>query len=433
MNAKYGAATPNELAGKCLLGRADRVAATVADALQGAGIEPRLAGGVVRRSEIVSTVDVVCGAEPEPLWDATQRIRGVRLDGSRGDNPVLASVEGVRIRLVAVPTDRVETVAHHLTGPPAYIEALRARARTRGLELTPMGFQAGLDGEGVDSGANGECAIYERLDLPWIPPELRTDAGTIEMAATGLPRLVAHADVRGDLHMHTTWSDGAATLQRMVQTAQARGYEYVAITDHSQALRIANGLDGRALRAQAKEIASVQEAVPSIRILKGCEVDILPDGTLDLEDDVLARLDLVLASVHSSFNMSAKDMTRRIVKALENPHVHVLCHPTGRKLGRRRPYPLNLGEVLDAAAALGVAVEVNGNPARLDLDYRGLRMCARLGVKVVASSDAHSAARLDNIRYGIDQARRAGLQPNQIVNAGTLDQVLGWLATRGRR
>ena len=344
-----------------------------------------------------------------------------------GDNPISGRLDGVRIRLVATPPDWAGAVAHHLTGPPPYIEALVARARERGLELTPTGI---VGGPGPAPDASGETAIYERLGLPWIPPELREDAGAIERAESGLPRLVTCGDIRGDLHMHTTWSDGAATLRRMVEAAAARRYSYVAITDHSPSIRVVAGLDSGALRAQAAEIARVQGELPEVRILRGCEVDILPDGSLDLDDETLAELDLVLASVHSSFDMTEARMTARIIRAMENPLVDVLCHPTGRKLGRRHSYPVDLGEVLRAAEALDVAVEVNSSPPRLDLDYRGLRLCGRLGVKVVVSSDAHSVARLDNIRYGVDQARRGWLKADQIVNAGTLGQVVDWLGRR---
>ncbi len=420
-----GLAARAELAGKALLPRADRAAARLVAALRDAGIEPCLAGDIRRRTEVVDVVDVVCGAAPGSLWNALDGIGDARVYGRRGDNPVLARLEGVDVRLVAAPSDRVEAVAHHLTGPQPYLEALAERARATGLKLTPTG----IDG-GTDAATGGEAAIYERLGLPWIPPELREGAGTIERAGRGIPRLVTRGDIRGDLHMHTTWSDGAATLRRMVEASAGRGYDYVAITDHSPSTRVVAGLDAVRLRAQAAEIAQVQSELPAIRILRGCEVDILPDGSLDLDDETLAQLDLVVASVHSSFEVSGTRMTRRIISAMENPFVDILGHPTGRRIGRRLPYGVRLEEILRAAAALDVAVEVNASPRRLDLDYRGLRLCGELGVKVVVSSDAHSVAQLDNIRYGVDQARRGWLQADQIVNAGTRGQLLEWLGRR---
>lgn len=450
---RRGLVARRALDGRSLLLQADRAAQRVTTALEHAGIEFRLAGDLRRRTEIVAGADIVCSATAEALRDLAGRIAGARLEGTRGDNPVLLTLHGVGIRLVAAPREMLEAVAHHLTGPPAYIEALAARARDRGLELTPAGIvgHAGREvREGTGDAAKAEAdrsqaaeatvavgeatateaSLYEALALPWITPELRENFTSIERAEAGLPSLVTHADIQGDLHMHSTWSDGAATVERMAAASLARGYRYIAITDHSPATAVVGGLDGPALRAQAAEIARVQESLPGIRILRGCEVDILPDGSLDIEDEYLAELNLVLVSVHSSFEMPEARMTDRIIRALENPLVHVLCHPTGRKLGRRPPYPVDLEEVLRAAAALNVAVEINANPRRLDVDYRGLRRCGQFGVKVLVNSDAHSVASLDNMRYGVDQARRGWLRPDQILNAGTLAGLLEWAARR---
>lgn len=415
-----GLAARAAVSGKSLLAEADRAVERLSRRVAEGGCEVRVAGDVRRRTGIVATCDVVCGATADTLWDRVAGDPGVRLKGERGDNPLAVTCEGVNVRMVAAPPERVEQVAHHLTGPPAYIEALGGRARSRGMELTPMGI----------GDAAGEAGIYERLGLSWIAPELREDATTIGRAEAGLPDLVDIADIRGDLHMHTTWSDGAATIRRMAEAAAARGYSYIAVTDHSPSTRVAGGLDATALRSQAAEIARVQGDFTQLRILRGCEVDILPDGSLDLDDEMLSELDLVIASVHSAFEMSETRMTERLIKAMENPYVHILGHPTGRKLGRRNPYPLDLRAVLAAAADLNVAMEVNGNPRRLDLDCRGLWLCGELGVSVVVSSDAHSVARLDNVRYGVDQARRGWLQANQIVNAGTLAEVLRWVRQR---
>lgn len=447
-----------------LLFRADRAAERVTEVLVESDIEFRIAGEVRRRTETVTTVEVVCAASADALSDRAAGIPGIRSKGSRGDNPLHLILDGVRIRLVAAPWQLIEAIAHHLTGPPAYLEALATRASGLGLELTPAGIvgrvgagshrAAGKEGAGpgaratraaateaasagatATEGAPAEAAateadLYNALALPWIAPELREDATTIERAEAGLPSLLSHRDIRGDLHMHTTWSDGAATLDRMAEASLSRGYRYIAITDHSPSTRVTGGLDGPALRLQSAEIARVQNGLPDLHILRGCEVDILPNGSLDIEDEFLAELDLVLVSVHSSFDMPEARMTGRIIRALENPFVHVLCHPTGRKLGRRPPYPVDLDEVLQAAAALDVAVEVNANPRRLDLDWRGLRLCGELGVMVVASSDAHSVASLDNMRYGVDQARRGWLRPDQILNAATLAGLREWTARR---
>lgn len=427
------------LRGKWLLSQADRAVERTARLLRSAGVRFEIAGDVRRRTGIVATADIVCVASPESLWDLADGSPGVQAGGIRGDNPVVTEAEGVRIRLVGTPPDLLGPVAHHLTGPPAYLDALAERARRHGLDLTPTGVTGGGraggdggDGGGRDGGSRegGEAAIYRRLRLPWIAPELRENARTIERAEGGLPTLVTLDDISGDLHMHTTWSDGAATLRTMVEAAAALGYSYMAVTDHSPSTGVVPGLDAAALRAQAAEIARVQPDFPGITILRGCEVDILPDGSLDLDDEILSTLDIVLVSVHSAFAMSRARMTDRIIKAMENPLVDVLCHPTGRKLGRRNPYPLETTAVLEAARDLDVAIEVNGSPRRLDLDHRGLWLCGELGVRVVVSSDAHSVARLDNMRYGVDQARRGWLQPDQIANTGTVTALKQWLGRR---
>ena len=430
-----GLAAYRELAGKSLLAQADRALEVVAGALDQAGIEFRAAGDVARRVEAARAVDVVCAAATRELRACVAGEPALTLarEGGPDDNPVLARCGSVRVRLVAAPPGTLEAVAHHLTGPPEYIAALADRARERGMELTPTGLRGAADPAdharpGVD--ADDEQALYRRLGLPRIPPELRADAATVTRAESGVPDLPTLADLRGDLHMHTTWSDGAASVRRMVESAADRGYAYMAVTDHSPSTRVVRGLDGEALRSQAAEIAAVQADLPGIRILRGCEVDILPDGSLDLPDEVLASLDLVIASVHSSFEMTQARMTERMIRAMSNPLVHVVAHPTGRKIGRRPGYPLDLEAFLTAAAELGVAVEINGSPRRLDLDHLGARICGRLGVDVVLSSDAHGTAQLGNIRYGVDQARRGWLEKDRIVNTRSPDQLLQWLGRR---
>ena len=421
-----GLAAMAALSGKSLLSEADRAAEKMVATLRGAGLVVEVAGELRRRVEIVATVDIVCGAEPEALWAEVGNCPGASPSSRQGGNPVEVVVDGARSRLWAVPHGVIDAVAHHLTGPPAYLEALVGHARGIGLELTPAGI------DGTEEASGSEAAIYAALGLPCIPPELRKDATTLARADRGLPRLVDRGDIKGDLHMHTTWSDGAATVRRMVHAAADRGYRYVAITDHSPSTGVVAGLDAAGFRAQAAEIERVQEDFPGIRILRGCEVDILPDGTLDLDDETLSELDVVLASVHSVFDMTAARMTDRIIRAMENPFVDVLCHPTGRKLGRRGPYPVDVPAILGAARSLDVAVEVNGGPRRLDLDHRGLCTCGELGVRVVVSSDAHSVTRLDNVDYAVDQARRGWLQSTQIVNTGTLDELSGWIGRRHR-
>jgi DNA polymerase (family 10) len=276
-----------------------------------------------------------------------------------------------------------------------------------------------------------EAEVYAALGLRWIPPELREDRGEIAAAERGeLPRLVAVEDLRGDLQMHSTWSDGKASIEEMLVACAARGYEYFALTDHSKALPMIGGLDAHRLRAQWQEIAEVAARHPEIRLLRSMEVDILGDGSLDLEDELLAELDLVVVAVHSRFDLPPAEQTARILRAVAHPAVDVLAHPTGRRLGQRKPMDFDVGAVLAACREHGVAVEANASPARLDLADVHLARARELGVPVAISTDAHSVGGLDTMRYGVDQARRAGLGPGDVLNTRPLADLLAWLDRR---
>jgi DNA polymerase (family 10) len=266
-------------------------------------------------------------------------------------------------------------------------------------------------------GGRAEQDVFTAVGLPWIPPELRENRGEIEAARTsGLPHLLELDDIKGDLQMHTSYTDGKNTVAEMVKACSARGYAYMAITDHTKAVRVAGGLDGAGFRKQFREIERAQKQWAQIRLLKGAEVDILDDGRLDLDETTLAELDLVVASVHSSLKMDRKQMTRRVVRALRHPRVTILGHPTGRILGRREAYPLDLGEVVKAAADHQVMLEVNAQPDRLDLNDLHLRMAKDAGVKLVISTDAHRVDELGWMRYGVDQARRGWCEPGDVAN-----------------
>jgi len=270
------------------------------------------------------------------------------------------------------------------------------------------------------------------VGLSWIPPVLRENRGEIELAESApsaLPRLVTVGDIRGDLHMHTTASDGKNSVFEMAEACKARGYAYLAITDHSQSLVVANGLSPERLRAQASDIAEAERAC-GIRIFRGCEVDILKDGSLDLPDDMLDELDVVLIAVHTHFELSEAQQTDRILKAMAHPRAQALVHPTGRLLGRRDPYPVNVEAVLEAAAAHDVAVELNANPWRLDLHDRHLYRARELGVNVIVDTDAHRIEQLDFMGPGLEQARRGWLEPAHIVNTRSLPDFEAWLARK---
>jgi DNA polymerase (family 10) len=243
--------------------------------------------------------------------------------------------------------------------------------------------------------------------------------------------LLRREDLRGDLHMHSTWSDGRNTIEEMVTACAAQGYEYMVVSDHSKSLAMTNGLDAYRLRLQWKEIAGIQKRHPEIRILKAMEVDILADGTLDLEDELLAGLDLVLVSLHSRFELSEEEQTARVLRALEHPEVNIFCHPTARLINRRKPVALDIDTVLRRAAALGVAVELNSNPHRLDLKDSHLILARELSCKIVVNTDAHRTGELDLMRYGVEQARRAWLEPANVLNTLPAAQLLEAFARPG--
>jgi DNA polymerase (family 10) len=297
-------------------------------------------------------------------------------------------------------------------------------AARRGLRLSEYGVFDERTGARVASATEEE--VYATVGLPWIPPELRENQGEIEAAREGrLPALVAAADLRGDLHAHTDWSDGHHSLERLVAAAEARGYEYVIVSDHSRSTAIANGLGVERLRAQREAIRALQPR-HRIRILAGSECDILADGTLDFPDEVLRDLDVVLAAVHSRFKQPRAEMTARIVRALGNPWVNVLAHPTGRLLGSRDPYDVDLEAVLAAARAHGKAVEINASPDRLDLGDVHARRAAALGVPLAISTDTHYLGELDNVELGVGVARRAWVEAGQVLNTRPLDGLLAW-------
>ena len=311
---------------------------------------------------------------------------------------------------------------------------LRARARDRGLTINEYGVHRIVPG-GDDSASpsKGSCVagrteneVYESVGLPWIPPELREGSGEIALAERGkLPALVEVADIRGDLHMHTTATDGEGTLGEMVRAAIARGLEYIAITDHGQRVSMARGLDKERLLRQWREIDRLNESLaeegrPPIVVLKGIEVDMLEKGGLDLPDDVLEQADWVVASLHYGQSQPRARITARIIEAVENPNVDVIGHPTGRLINRRPAYDVDMEAVIEAAARAGTFLEINANPWRLDLDDHHAAAAKKAGVKIVISTDAHSTRGLEVMRCGVLQARRAGLEPADIANTRTL-------------
>jgi len=389
-------------------------------------------GSIRRGRETVGNVDLLASGEaPAAILDRFLSWPEVTTLVERG--AATAHVHGprdVEIRLTVVTDDAFAAALITRTGSAEHVGELSERARQRGFELATDGIHAvGTDTLRRCPAAPDEAGIYALCGVPWIPPELREGPGTVARAESfGIPRLVTVGDIRGDLHMHTTASDGEATLVEMARGAIARRLEYIAITDHGPRVAMARGLGPERLLAQWEEIdalnASLRDADPSATvILKGVEVDMLEQGGLDLPDDVLARADWVVASLHYGQQQSCDRITARIIEAIENPWVSVIGHPTGRLINRRPAYDVDIGAVIAAAARTGTFLEINANPWRLDLDDRHAAAARDAGVGLVVSTDAHAVSGLDNLRYGILQARRAGCVAGDVVNTLSLTDL----------
>jgi len=423
------------------------------------GVEAvEVAGSFRRGKETVGDMDLLarCDGDAEARraiveqfteYPGTERV--VAAGDTKGS---LVLTSGLPVDLRVLAGESWGAALHYFTGSKEHNVEIRRRAQKRGLRVSEYGVFRVEDADGEDpeapaSGAGAapegeriagatEAEVFEAVGLRWIPPVLRENRGEIEAAelegGAGLPTLVTREDIRGDLHMHTTWSDGKNTVREMAEACRDRGYGWMAITDHSQSLTVANGLTPERLRAQADEIAAAREAVPEVRIFRGCEVDILKDGSLDLPDDMLEELDVVLAAVHTHFELDQATQTERVLRALAHPRVHVLVHPTGRLLGRRDPYPIDVEAVLQAAREHDVAVELNANPWRLDLHDRHLSRARELGVEVVVNTDAHQVAQLDFMGPGLLQAQRGWLEAGHVVNTREGAALEDWLGRKRR-
>jgi DNA polymerase (family 10) len=389
------------------------------------------AGSLRRGRETVGDLDLLVtgpACEADVVSAAVDHVAALPLIDkllAKGQNKVsftLRSNLQVDVRLL--PRASYGAALQYFTGSKMHNVALRQRAIKRGLTLNEYAL-ARLEDNTIVAAATEE-AIYRALDLDYIPPELRENSGELEAAATqALPQLITLTDIHGDLHMHTTETDGANTIREMAEAALARGLKYIAITDHSKNLAMTNGMDDKRALAHIKRIREVDAQMQGrIRVLPGIEVDILAEGQLDLDDSTLAQMDVVVASVHSRFDQPIDQMTDRILRALENPHTRILGHPTGRKVLKRDPYALHLDKILKRAAELGVAVEHNASPARADLNDLHLRLAKQHGCKITVNTDAHSTDELDQIRYGITQLRRAWLTPADLINTQPTAEAL---------
>jgi DNA polymerase (family 10) len=375
-----------------------------------------LAGSARRWRETVADLDVVAGSDDRAaVMDHFVKFPSVLAVEARGDTKCTVRLAaGLAVDLRVVPPGDFATALHHFTGSQAHHVRLRGRAKARGLSLSEWGLMNGEEKLPVAS----EAELYARLELPYIPPELREDAGEIEEAERGgnFADLVTTADVRGLVHCHTTFSDGRNSVEEMARAADAMGLEYLTITDHSPSAYYAKGVELDRLKQQWDEIARVQELV-KVRLLRGTESDILADGGLDYPDAVLDMFEVVIASIHSRFQMDEETMTRRIVHAMKLPLFKIWGHPLGRLVQKREPFNCRVEEILDAAAASRAAIEVNGDPHRLDLEPRWIREGRKRGLKFVISTDAHSVRALQRyLQFGVGTARRGGLRKGEVLN-----------------
>lgn len=386
-----------------------------------------VAGSFRRRRETVGDLDILCtardGAAVAAHLAAHERVAEVLSQGPTRTTVVLR--DGLQVDLRVVPAASLGAALHYFTGSKAHNIAVRRLGQQRRLKINEYGV---FRGARRVAGATEE-SVFRSVGLPWIPPELREDRGEIEAARAGrLPRLVELRDLRGDLHCHTRASDGRSGLEEMARAARAAGLEYLAVTEHSRSLRVARGLDARRLRAHVEAIRRLDERLEGITLLAGIEVEILEDGRLDLPDPVLAELDLVVGAVHTRFDLPRARQTRRILRAMDHPHFHLLAHPSGRLLLRREPYDVDMARIIRHARERGCFLELNANPDRLDLDDVHCRMARDEGVLVAICSDAHSSLGFANLRFGVGQARRGWLGPEHVLNARPIGELRRLLA-----
>lgn len=388
------------------------------------------AGDVRRRSEVVKDLVIVLIAESSPaeLFRRLSQLPGVHEFAGQDERRLtLRFAGGASAQIVATTPVNAGAVLVQATGSEGHLRELAAYAANKGFTLNGAALWRGSQFVATPD----EETFYQALGLGFIPPEIREDGGEVAAAANGeLPQLVARGDVKGFLHCHTSYSDGSNTVEQLAVACRAAGYDYLGVTDHSQAAAYAGGLRPEDLARQADEIDEVNARLEGFRVLKGIEADILQDGRVDYDERVLERLDFVIASVHSRFNMGEKDMTARMLTAMDNPFLTIIGHPTGRLLLSRDPYPIDLDAVMEKAAATGVALEINADPHRLDLDWRVLRKAKDRGVAISIGADAHSVAGIGYVEYGVGMARKGWLGPDDILNARPVGDFVAYARRR---
>jgi DNA polymerase (family 10) len=382
-----------------------------------------IAGSFRRKKETVGDLDILVTAkEPSRVIDHFVNFPGIKNVISKGPTRSTIILQSdLQVDLRAVEAESYGSALHYFTGSKAHNIAVRTLAQKAGLKINEYGV---FRGEEKIAGRE-ENDIFRAVGLPYIEPELRENRGEIEAAMKGsLPHLITLKDIRGDLHMHTTWSDGKYSVEEMARKAATLGYSYIAITDHSQRMTITRGLDEKRLLEQGREIDKARKRFKDIAILKGIEVDILEDGGLDLSDEALRSLDIVIAAVHSKFKLSKEAQTRRILRAMDKPFVSGIAHPTGRLIGEREGYHVDMEKIMQKAAETGCFLELNAQPARLDLNDVNLKLAKEMGVKIAISTDSHNTDSLLFMRYGINQARRGWIEPLDVLNTQPLNRLL---------
>ena len=394
--------------------------------------QAEVAGSIRRHNEVVGDIDIVaeCSADPAKVAASFARSPGVAESKTREDpgSVHIRFVDGTHLDMHCVGKEDYPVALWRATGSSAHVAEMNVFARNSGFEIAGNSL-IGKGGKSVV--LKDEGAFFAALDLEPIPPEMREGMGEIEAAARReLPDLVTYDDLRGVLHCHSDYSDGTATIEEMANAAQERGWDYIGISDHSESAFYAGGLKRDKLLRQQEEIDRLNAEMKGFRILKGIEADILADGRLDYDAEILDGFDYVVGSIHSRFSMDGDAMTKRVLAALDDPHLTILAHPTGRLLLTREPYPINIEAVLEKAAQVGVAVELNADPHRLDLDWRYCRQAKELGVTIEIGPDAHSTAALDNVHFGIGMARKAWLEAGEILNTRSAEHVLAFARKR---
>ncbi len=418
--------------GRAILSIADNVAEIFLSFLRSLpGVQnAEVAGSIRRMRESIGDIDLVAvsedPAEITGIFVQHPHVRSVLVQGDTIARVV--TVMGLPVDLMVVRPDEFWAALHHFTGSKEHNARLRALARQKGLKINEHGVFQTADNKRLN--VAGEEDIYRHLGLPYIPPEIREDSGELEAAAEhNLPDLISIGDIKGDLHIHSDWSDGVNSLEQIVGRAVEKGYEYIAITDHSKSLAVARGLSVERLLQQDEAIGQINRENKNITVLRGIEADILANGDLDYPDEILAAKDIVIASVHSGFRQDKEKITARLISAIKNEHVDILAHPTGRLIGRRNAYDADMDRVLEAAARYKTALEINSSPDRLDINDYYTRKAKEYGIKIAINTDAHEIHRMEEMKFGVGMARRGWLTPKDVINTLTAPELKKFLGS----